>query len=258
MNTATATIAIPATTIELQPGEHYAGIVLGADGHATHHLVLLPARPVADLNWAGAKAWAASVGGELPNRQEQALLYANCKPHLQPSWHWSCQECEEDASWAWGCYFDDGYQNYRESSSAGSAVAVRRLPLESFNPFDLSTAPRPCTPNSHRNRREFILFNENLINSHRNRRTVAISNTNAAKSAAPTPKENPMKIETRTFINGVDASTLSDDAIFNEIAEIEAKIAHLRNLKTQSRKRDQTIAKMEKYAVDLAAYLDGR
>ncbi len=83
-------------------------------------------------------------------------------------------------------------------------------------------------------------------------------NTNAAESAAPTPKENPMKIETRTFINGVDASTLSDDAIFNEIAEIEAKIAHLRNLKTQSRKRDQTIAKMEKYAVDLAAYLDGR
>jgi hypothetical protein len=131
----TATVHIPAASIELHPGERYAGIVLDADGHATHHLVLLPARPGTDLNWADAKAWAASVGGELPNRQEQALLYANCKPHPQPGWHWSGEEHEDDAACAWGCYFDDGYQSHLRKSVEGSAVAVRRLPLESFNSF---------------------------------------------------------------------------------------------------------------------------
>lgn len=125
--TATHTIDIPAATIELQPGERYAGPVLDPEGRIKHHLVLLPNRPDARLDWASAKAWAASAGGQLPDRQEQALLYANCKPHLQPGWHWSCQEDEEDASYAWKCYFDYGNQDFFHKSFEGSAVAVRRL-----------------------------------------------------------------------------------------------------------------------------------
>ena len=91
MTTKPTTIQLPATAIELQPGERYAGPVLDADGNVKHHLVLLPNRPECDLNWQAAMDWAASVGGELPNRQEQALLYANCKPHLKPEWHWSSE-----------------------------------------------------------------------------------------------------------------------------------------------------------------------
>lgn len=125
--TETTTLQIPAITIELHPGERYAGPVLDAEGRVKHHLVLLPHRPESRLNWDATKAWATSVGGELPDQQEQALLFANCEPHLQPGWHWSCQEDEEDASYAWSCHFDLGSQGNNHKSFEGSAVAVRRL-----------------------------------------------------------------------------------------------------------------------------------
>ncbi len=120
-------ITIEADEIELQPGEHYAGAVLDADGGHQHHLVLMAPRPEAKLAWQAAMDWAEEVGGALPTRQEQALLYANCKPHLQPTWHWSCQEHEDDASYAWFCIFYYGTQYYGPKSFEGSAVAVRRV-----------------------------------------------------------------------------------------------------------------------------------
>ena len=118
-------VAVPA--IELQPGEHYAGVVLDADGKVMHHLVLMAQKPTGKLSWQDAMDWATSAGGHLPTRQEQALLYANCKPHLQTVWHWSCESHEEDASFAWFCGFHDGNQYYDRKSSEGSAVAVRRF-----------------------------------------------------------------------------------------------------------------------------------
>ena len=125
--TETTTLRLPATTIELRPGERYAGPVLDAEGRTVHHLVLLPDWPEQRLHWKDAKAWAESVGGELPTRQEQALLFANCKPHLKRTWHWSCEEYEDNASYAWSCYFNDGTQNNNRKSFEGSAVAVRRV-----------------------------------------------------------------------------------------------------------------------------------
>ena len=113
--------------IELQPGERYAGMVLDQDGTLLHHLVLMAQRPDEDLNWQDAMDWAKKIGGELPTRQEQALLFANCKPHLESAWHWSCQTYEGDASFAWLCYFGHGTQLNRHKSYEGSAVAVRRI-----------------------------------------------------------------------------------------------------------------------------------
>ena len=128
MTTATTTtIQLPAATIELRPGERYSGAVLDQDGNVKHHLILLPDRPAARVRWQDAMAWAESVGGQLPDRQEQALLFANCKPHLQKTWHWSSETHEEDASYAWNCYFSNGYQDYYRKGYEGSAVAVRRL-----------------------------------------------------------------------------------------------------------------------------------
>jgi len=120
-------IEIDEATIELQPGERYAGAILDEDGDHVHYLVLMAARPTDKLNFQAAMDWAARVGGCLPTRQEQALLYANCKPHLKPEWHWSCQEHEEDASYAWGCVFGIGSQGITPKSYEGSAVAVRRV-----------------------------------------------------------------------------------------------------------------------------------
>jgi len=125
--TETTTPTLAAAAIELQPGERYAGPILDADGNIKHHLVLLPNRPENRLNWANAMEWATSVGGHLPDRQEQALLYANCKPHLKPTWHWSSEKHEDDASYAWGCYFLGGDQLGDGQSFEGSAVAVRRF-----------------------------------------------------------------------------------------------------------------------------------
>ena len=121
------TIQILEDSIELAAGEHYAGAVLDANGQHRAHLVLMAAKPEGDLTWQAAMEWAEEVGGALPTRQEQALLFANCKPHLQPCWHWSCEEYEGDASYAWGCHFDDGYQNSDPKSYEGGAVAVRRV-----------------------------------------------------------------------------------------------------------------------------------
>lgn len=119
-------IEIESCDIELAPGEHYAGAVLDINGEHQHHLILMDARPTGKLNWQAAMDWATSIGGALPTRQEQALLFANCKPHLKADWHWSNQPYEDDASSAWHCYFH-GYQGYGDKSCEGCAVAVRRF-----------------------------------------------------------------------------------------------------------------------------------
>lgn len=130
------TPALPA----LAPGEIYAGPVLAPDGSTTHHLVLLPHRPAKKLDWEDAMAWAASVGGELPSRQEQTLLFTNCKPHLPREWCWSSEEHAADASYAWFCYLLHGGQSSYRKSFEGSAVAVRRLILESFDASCLASS----------------------------------------------------------------------------------------------------------------------
>ena len=116
-----------ASAVDLQPGEHYAGVVLDESGQVVHHLVLMAQQPGAKLKWQEAMDWAASVGGALPTRQEQALLYANCKPHLKPEWHWSSETHADDASYAWNCNFLNGVQGYDRKSYEGAAVAVRRV-----------------------------------------------------------------------------------------------------------------------------------
>ena len=126
---ASRNVYIEEETFDLAPGEHYAGAVLDANGQHVHHLVLMAAKPEGDLDWKAALEWAEKVGGALPTRQEQALLFANCKSHLQPRWHWSCEEHETEASYAWYCRFLNGTQDNYRKSFEGSAVAVRLIPL---------------------------------------------------------------------------------------------------------------------------------
>ena len=124
---ATKLLVVQETEIELKPGEHYAGQVLDENGELLHHLVLMAEQPSEALSWDAAMKWAESVGGSLPTRQEQALLFANCKPHIKPEWHWSSEVFGLNASYAWYCYFLDGTQYYGRKLNEGSARAVRRL-----------------------------------------------------------------------------------------------------------------------------------
>ena len=120
-------IDIEGNVISLAPGEHYAGAVLDAKGNHMHDLVLMPQRHGERVNWKAALEWAEEIGGALPTRQEQALLFANCKPHLEGVYHWSCEEYEGDASFAWHCTFGYGGQYGDLKGNELAAVAVRRL-----------------------------------------------------------------------------------------------------------------------------------
>lgn len=123
----TRDIQIDGRTITLAPGEHYAGAVLDADGNQLHHLVLMAARPTDRLHWQDAMDWVNGIGGSLPTRQELALLFANCRRHLEELSHWSSETYEDDASSAWCCYFNFGSQTIGRKGSSLSAVAVRRI-----------------------------------------------------------------------------------------------------------------------------------
>jgi hypothetical protein len=122
------TLSIPAASITLADGEHYAGLILADDGTPSHHLVLLPGDND-DAKWQAAVDWAKSIGGELPSRREQSLLYANCKPQFQQDWYWSSELHASDAQYAWCQDFHDGYQYGTRVNFTCRARAVRRLPI---------------------------------------------------------------------------------------------------------------------------------
>jgi len=115
---------LPAIGAQLAEGIFF-GLTTKPDG--THcAAILLPTRGTS-LKWKAAKAWAAEQGGELPSRPVAALLFANLKAQLKPTWHWTSDEA--GASYAWLCYFFNGYQDVNLKSYEGSAVAVRLIPL---------------------------------------------------------------------------------------------------------------------------------
>ncbi|SIQ21296.1 hypothetical protein SAMN05880566_102205 [Janthinobacterium sp. TND4EL3] len=128
-----ATGALPnvATTASITIGAAfaggiYAGISRGVDGAPDEHLVLLPGEAV-DIDWEAAGTFAASAGGVLPTRAEQALLYENLKHEFEPNWYWSSEQA--GPSDAWFQYFYYGYQLSYYRSYEGRARAVRRLPI---------------------------------------------------------------------------------------------------------------------------------
>jgi len=94
-------VTIQQVQIQLQPGEHYAGILLDEDGAPAHHLILLPG-DVDGVTWDRAKVFAAEAGGELPTRREQALLFANLPGQFEKRWYWSSEQHAADDGYAWG------------------------------------------------------------------------------------------------------------------------------------------------------------
>ena len=115
---------------QLRAGEHYAGIIINsATGKPTHHLILLPHKPIKALTWPEAMEWAASVGIELPTRQESALLYTNLKPVFEPAWYWTGEQYISDASVVWGQYFGDGTQELNDKNYKNRVRGIRRVPI---------------------------------------------------------------------------------------------------------------------------------
>lgn len=67
-----------------------------------------------------------------------------------------------------------------------------------------------------------------------------------------------IKIETKTFVNGVDISTLEDSAIYNLIANQESEIEQLDKIKTKPKKLVAEIEKRKAGIDALVAYLDSK
>ncbi len=120
-------IAIPS----LANGELWAGVLLNEDGTPGHHVILLPGE-AERIGWNKAVEWAKEIGGALPTRREQSLLFANLKSQFQPQWYWSGEQHAATSDTAWVQYFDGGYQSLYYKSFEARARAVRRLSIQSF------------------------------------------------------------------------------------------------------------------------------
>lgn len=113
---------------ELSEGEIYVGTFINADGIG-HHTILLPGDKD-EGSWQDAMDWAKGKGGDLPNRIEQATLFASQKQQFQEDWYWSNITHHKESEWAWCQDFYDGYQSSgHESFNYCRARAVRRLEI---------------------------------------------------------------------------------------------------------------------------------
>ncbi|MFA6203751.1 MAG: hypothetical protein WC710_11265 [Gallionella sp.] len=114
------TIAIP----ELNEGEIYVGAIIKPDGTG-HHAILLPGDND-DASWDDQMEWAKSIGGDLPDRVEQALMYKSLPNQFKDDWYWSNTQHSGDSDYAWCQSFCYGNQlNFHEHDQL-RARAVRR------------------------------------------------------------------------------------------------------------------------------------
>jgi len=111
----------------MRPGEVYAGLLLGENGARDTH-IFIPPGSTSDT-WDHCMAWAEELGGSLPTRREQRLLFANAKAAFAPKWYWSCEQHAGFSAYAWVQDFHGGTQLYILKSSTGHARPVRRLEI---------------------------------------------------------------------------------------------------------------------------------
>jgi len=112
---------------DLKKGEVYVGGTIDAGGKVTHTILLSGEK--ADVNWNDAMAWAKKAGGDLPNRIEQAMLYAHHADKFQKRAYWSNQVHADDSSYAWYQSFYYGYAGYWHKDNKYMARAVRRVTI---------------------------------------------------------------------------------------------------------------------------------
>jgi hypothetical protein len=113
----------------LSEGEVYVGAIGDKNGDF-HHVILLPGDND-DATFEAQLAWAKSIGGDLPNRIEQAMLFANFRDQFERDAYWSNTPDTDPgySGWAWYQYFGNGDQGYHRTLTELRARAVRRLSI---------------------------------------------------------------------------------------------------------------------------------
>jgi hypothetical protein len=111
----------------LNEGEIHIAALTDANGEL-YHLILLPGDND-DATHAAQLEWAKSIGGDLPSRVEQSLLWERARDQFKQDWYWSNETHHNESGWAWFLYFTSGSQVYGTESFELRARAVRRLPI---------------------------------------------------------------------------------------------------------------------------------
>lgn len=106
--------------IELKEGEVYVGHI------NDEHIILLPGDNDDATREAQLK-WAKSIGGDLPTRVEQAMLWANHRSQFKQGWYWSNEVHHSESGWAWCQGFKCGNQYGSYRGNELRARAVRRI-----------------------------------------------------------------------------------------------------------------------------------
>lgn len=114
------------TQPEIKAGEIYVGAIVNPDGTG-NHIILLDGDND-DADWNAQMEWAKSLGGDLPDRVEQALLFKHHKDQFQEDWYWS-NTLHEDTRFAWHQYFGIGSQLSYVTYGQLRARAVRRVAI---------------------------------------------------------------------------------------------------------------------------------
>ncbi|MFA6121885.1 MAG: hypothetical protein WCT35_04730 [Sideroxydans sp.] len=111
---------------ELKDNEIYAGAIINPDGTG-HHIILLDGDND-DADWNTQMEWAKSLGGDLPDRVEQSLLFKHLKDRFEEDWYWS-NTLHQDTRFAWSQDFSGGDQYDIITSDTCRARAVRRVAI---------------------------------------------------------------------------------------------------------------------------------
>jgi len=111
--------AIPAA----RSGERYLGSIIEPSGRV-RHTFLMPGD--VKKNWNDGMAWAKDLGGDLPDRIEQAMLYAYIPDEFQKDAYWSNTQHAGYSDLAWFQDFYYGSQGDYNKSCECRARPVRR------------------------------------------------------------------------------------------------------------------------------------
>jgi hypothetical protein len=107
----------------LADGETHICALISADGARCEHLILLPDQFVG--NWKKSLDWAESIGGQLPDAVEAALLFAHAEDELEPlDAYWTRVQHPTEVAWSL-CFSGVGH-GACASSDTLLARAIRR------------------------------------------------------------------------------------------------------------------------------------
>ena len=112
---------------ELKDGEKYAFGITLPDGK-TIHTILLPVDEVVP-SWNAGMELAKNIGGDLPDRAEQALFHKYMPEEFQKKAYWSNTQHAGNSDYAWYQNFLSGYQNSISKSCELRVRPVRRVTI---------------------------------------------------------------------------------------------------------------------------------